>query len=86
MSESVQHEEKDTTYCFHCDLPNPHGVEVSAVIDGVTRDFCCHGCKSVCEAIYAAGLEGFYKRTPEEGGLAPPPKIPEQLALYDIDE
>lgn len=50
------------------------------------REFCCHGCKSVCEAIYAAGLEGFYKRTPEDGNMAPPPEITEQLALYDIDE
>ncbi len=85
MSESVRHEE-DISHCFHCDLPNPPGVEVSAVIDGAPRYFCCHGCKSVCEAIYAAGLEGFYKRTPEDGSMAPPPKIPEQLALYDIDE
>ncbi len=86
MSESPQDNENNTSYCFHCHLPNPSGTEVSADIEGVRREFCCHGCKSVCEAIYAAGLEGFYRRTPEDGGLAPPPEIPEQLALYDIDE
>jgi P-type Cu2+ transporter len=87
MSESLQHKEKDHNHCFHCDLPNPPGLEVSADISGVSRNFCCHGCKSVCEAIYAAGLEGFYKRTPDEDGvLAPPPEIPKQLSLYDIDE
>ncbi len=86
MSESPQRNNKDPNHCFHCDLPNPPGVEVSAEIAGVSRNFCCHGCKSVCEAIYAAGLEGFYKRTPEDGSLAPPPEIPKQLSLYDIDE
>ncbi len=86
MSESLQHNENNASYCFHCHLPNPPGLEVRADIEGVPREFCCHGCKSVCEAIYAAGLEGFYKRTPEDSGMAPPPEIPEQLALYDIDE
>ncbi len=86
MSDVFQDNENDTSHCFHCSLPNPPGVEVCADIEGVRREFCCHGCKSVCEAIYAAGLEGFYKRTPEDGGMAPPPEIPEQLALYDIDE
>ncbi len=86
MSELLQDNEDNPNLCFHCHLPNPPGVEVSADVEGVHREFCCHGCKSVCEAIYAAGLEGFYKRTPEEGGMAPPPEIPEQLALYDIDE
>lgn len=86
MSESLQNNENDNSHCFHCQLPNPTGVEVSADIEGVQREFCCHGCKSVCEAIYAAGLEGFYKRTPEDGSMAPPPDIPDQLALYDIDE
>ncbi|MCP4993806.1 MAG: heavy metal translocating P-type ATPase, partial [Gammaproteobacteria bacterium] len=48
--------------------------------------FCCTGCKSVCEAIYAAGLEGFYQRTLEGEQLAPPPELPKELALYDMDE
>lgn len=50
------------------------------------RSFCCNGCKSVCEAIHAAGLEGFYQRTPEGEVLGPPPEPPKELALYDIDE
>jgi Cu2+-exporting ATPase len=49
------------------------------------RSFCCNGCKSVCEAIHAAGLEGFYQRTPEGEVLGPPPEPPKELALYDID-
>jgi Cu2+-exporting ATPase len=59
---------------------------VTAEIEGEPRDFCCTGCKSVCEAIYAAGLEGFYRRTPEGLLLAPPPELPKELALYDLDE
>ncbi|MEN8214061.1 MAG: heavy metal translocating P-type ATPase [Pseudomonadota bacterium] len=72
--------------CFHCALPIPAGERVTAEIDGSAHDFCCHGCKAVCETIYATGLEGFYKRTPDGTQLAPPPPPPKDLALYDMDE
>ncbi|MET0088479.1 MAG: heavy metal translocating P-type ATPase [Candidatus Thiodiazotropha sp.] len=72
--------------CFHCNLPIPPDDEVLAPIDGEEQHFCCLGCKAVCEAIYAAGLEGFYDRTPEGLDLAPPPEIPKELALYDLDD
>ncbi|NBC50055.1 MAG: heavy metal translocating P-type ATPase [Gammaproteobacteria bacterium] len=72
--------------CFHCGLPLD-GVDVlSAEIDGSDRSFCCGGCRAVCEAIYAAGLEGFYRRTPEGEVLGPPPEPPKQLGVYDLDE
>ena len=86
MSNVPEQVQADPMCCFHCDLPNPSGSKVTAVIAGVTRNFCCHGCKSVCEAIHASGLEGFYKRTPDGAVLGPPPEIPKQLGLYDIDE
>ncbi|MCP3672516.1 MAG: heavy metal translocating P-type ATPase [Gammaproteobacteria bacterium] len=86
MSNSPGQTKTDPKHCFHCDLPNPPGSEVKAEINGVVREFCCIGCKSVCEVIHAAGLDGFYKRTPEDGVLAPPPEIPKELSLYDIDE
>jgi P-type Cu2+ transporter len=72
--------------CFHCSLPIPPHDDVVAEIQGVPEHFCCTGCKSVCQAIYDAGLEGFYQRTPEGTCLAPPPEIPKELALYDLDE
>lgn len=72
--------------CFHCGLPADRSEPVSASIAGTERSFCCTGCKSVCEAIYAAGLEGFYRRTPQGEVLGPPPELPKQLALYDLDE
>lgn len=72
--------------CFHCSLPVPTSEEVVAEIEDEPRKFCCTGCKSVCEAIYAAGLEGFYQRTFDGTPLAPPPELPKELALYDLDE
>ena len=72
--------------CFHCGLEVAPAAEVRAPIRDKPRVFCCTGCKSVCEAIHAAGLEGFYQRTPEGELLCPPPEPPKDLALYDIDE
>ncbi len=48
--------------------------------------FCCYSCKTVCETIYGAGMEGFYKRTPDNETLQPPPEIDSQLEVYDLDE
>ncbi|RLW68807.1 MAG: copper-translocating P-type ATPase [gamma proteobacterium symbiont of Stewartia floridana] len=72
--------------CFHCQLPIPSEDKVIGTIDGEEQHFCCLGCKAVCEAIYDAGLEGFYQRTPDGTSLAPPPDIPTELALYDLDD
>ena len=71
--------------CFHCGLPLTPDLEVSAVIRGQGRAFCCIGCRSVCEAIYAAGLEGFYRRTTTGEPLGPPPELPKDLQLFDLD-
>ncbi|MEW7980277.1 MAG: cadmium-translocating P-type ATPase [gamma proteobacterium symbiont of Phacoides pectinatus] len=72
--------------CYHCSLPVDPAEEIHAEIEGESRRFCCIGCRSVCEAIHAAGLQGFYQRTPEGAPLAPPPELPRELALYDLDE
>ncbi len=71
--------------CFHCGLPFSSDTAVLAQIRGQKRRFCCTGCRSVCEAIHTAGLEGFYRRTPEGEPLGPPPELPKDLALYDLD-
>ncbi len=71
--------------CFHCGLPLPPGAEVCAVIRGDQRAFCCTGCRAVCEAIHAAGLDGFYRRTQEGEPLGPPPELPKNLSFYDLD-
>ena len=72
--------------CFHCGLTVPQQQTISAQIDGARREFCCIGCKSVCAAIYEAGLQGFYQRTPQGMLLAPPPTPPGDLTLYDLDD
>ena len=72
--------------CFHCSLPISPDEAVTAEIDHELHQFCCIGCRTVCQAIYGAGLEGFYRRTPEGTCLAPPPEIPKELSLYDLDE
>jgi len=78
--------ESVTGHCFHCGLPNPTYQKFEKTISGKLRQFCCPACEMVCSAIYDAGLEGFYDRTPENIKLAPPPDAPKDLALYDLDE
>jgi Cu2+-exporting ATPase len=70
--------------CWHCGLPAEAGI--SAAIEGRVRHFCCAGCRCVCEAIHAAGLQGFYRRTPAGQLLGPPPEPPRDLKLYDLPE
>ncbi|MDZ4201290.1 MAG: heavy metal translocating P-type ATPase [Gallionella sp.] len=72
--------------CFHCGQPISSAADFSLVLDGADRRFCCFGCKSVCGAIYEAGLQGYYQRTPEGALLAPPPEPPKDVEIYDFDE
>lgn len=72
--------------CFHCGQAIPSDAEYHQVLEGAQRDFCCFACKSVCEAIYDAGLQGYYQRTPQGILLAPPPTPPKDVEMYDLDE
>ncbi len=72
--------------CFHCGLPIPAGFNYHAHHEGAEQNFCCLGCQSVCSAIYEAGLQSYYQRTPEGQLLAPPPEPPKDIEIYDIDE
>lgn len=72
--------------CFHCGLPITDDAHYQKQLDGKLRDFCCFACQSVCEAIYDAGLQGYYLRTPEGVLLAPPPVPPRDIEMYDLDE
>ncbi len=83
---SEQHPTTSQDGCFHCGLPLPETGLFEAEIEGHARRFCCLGCRSVCKAIYDAGLDGFYHRTPEGTLLAPPPELPGNLEFYDLDE
>ncbi len=75
-----------STVCYHCGLAVPATAPVTAELGGQLRAFCCHGCRSVCETIFAAGLQSFYQKTPTGEFLAPPPEIPAELEAYDLDE
>ncbi len=72
--------------CFHCGLPIPADAHFHARLDQHERDFCCFGCQSVSKAIYEAGLQGYYQRTPEGVLLGPPPAPPKDIEIYDFDE
>ncbi len=72
--------------CFHCGLPVAAGADYRAQLDDAERRFCCFGCQSVCSAIYEAGLQGYYRRTPENAPLGPPPEPPKDIEIYDFDE
>lgn len=75
-----------STVCYHCGLAVPAAAPVTVELGGQLRQFCCHGCRSVCETIFAAGLQSFYQKTPTGESLAPPPEIPAELEAYDLDE
>ncbi|MEO8343481.1 MAG: heavy metal translocating P-type ATPase [Gallionella sp.] len=72
--------------CFHCGLVIAPDDYYYSELAGAARQFCCLGCKSVCEAIFAAGLQGYYQRTPEGVLLAPPPAPPRDMEMYDLEE
>jgi len=72
--------------CFHCGLAIPSDATFHKQLDGQLRHFCCHGCQAVCEAIYLAGLQGYYQRTPQGTLLAPPPLPPKDVEMYDLEE
>jgi len=76
----------DSVGCFHCGLPIAGDADFHCKLDEQTRDFCCFACQSVCEAIYEAGMQGYYQRTPQGALLAPPPTPPRDMEMYDLAE
>ena len=67
-------------------MPIAPEADHRARLDGAERQFCCLGCQSVCGAIFEAGLQGYYQRTPEGALLGPPPEPPKDIEIYDFDE
>ncbi len=72
--------------CDHCHLPLPPEEAITSIINDKKMYFCCYGCKTVCESIYGAGMDGFYRRTIEGDTLQPPPEIDSDLEIYDLDD
>ncbi|AFJ01626.1 Heavy metal translocating P-type ATPase [Methylophaga frappieri] len=69
--------------CYHCASPVSDSEAIFAEIDGEQQMFCCHGCKSVCQTIFSAGLQGFYQKTTPDETLAPPPTQHTEFEAYD---
>ncbi|MDX1795808.1 MAG: heavy metal translocating P-type ATPase metal-binding domain-containing protein, partial [Hydrogenovibrio sp.] len=72
--------------CYHCGQQIEAGELVLQPIKGMERQFCCHGCAGVCDAIHEAGMESFYKRTIEGELLSPPPPPSKDATFFDYDE
>jgi len=72
--------------CYHCGLPVEDKGVFTAHLAGQQRAFCCHGCQTVCETIYASGLQGFYSQSTRNEILAPPPEVAAELTAYDQDD
>ncbi len=75
-----------TDSCFHCSLPIPAAIKISADLDGTVRWFCCNGCASVCRTIFESGLQGFYQRAGDDSTLRPPPEPQKDPEIYDLNE
>ena len=76
--------------CFHCGLPVPAGPTPAVLeVEGVERQFCCHGCQAVCKAIVDAGLSDYYHHRSGSAAPADQQVIPEflsRVSLYDRPE
>ena len=78
----------DTRHCFHCGLPVPAGLDLTARIDGEDRPMCCHGCKAVAELIGASGFDAYYRfrELPPGEAPAPPPGDDDHWRGFDDPE
>ena len=74
--------------CFHCGLPVPVDLDLTARIDGADQPMCCHGCQAVAEAIVAAGHENFYRVRTEVSptGKELLPEFLRDTEIYDVPE
>lgn len=51
----------ETRSCFHCGLPVDLESPPTRYVSGKNREFCCHACKAVCDAIVKSGNEKYYE-------------------------
>lgn len=75
--------------CFHCGLPIVNTPPPFLEVFGKKREFCCHGCKAVCEAIIESGNEDYYRH--REGAAASfsgkeLPQLLDNLKIYDNEK
>ena len=46
--------------CYHCHSALPKTHRYTLTLDGTQRFFCCPGCQTIAQIIYAQGLDAFY--------------------------
>lgn len=46
--------------CYHCHSALPKTHRYTLTLDGTQRLFCCLGCQTIAQIIYAQGLDAFY--------------------------
>lgn len=71
--------------CFHCGLPIPKGLRLSAQVLGEARPMCCVGCCAVAEMFEAQGLSDWYLRREGSTGFQAVglPEIEERVAYLE---
>jgi Cu2+-exporting ATPase len=77
-----------TTDCFHCGLPVPRGLDLTATINGHEEPMCCYGCQAVARAIVDSGNVNFYRHrtAPSPTGQQLLPDFIRQTQVYDHPE
>ncbi len=48
--------------CDHCLQETSKAAAITALIEGETRYFCCHGCLGVYELVHSNSLDAFYRK------------------------
>jgi Cu2+-exporting ATPase len=75
----------DAASCFHCGLPIPKGLKISAQVLGEARPMCCIGCCAVAEMFEDQGLSDWYLRREGSTGFqaAILPDVRERVAYLE---
>ncbi len=74
------------SHCFHCGLPIVENIPPSLEVQGKQQQFCCQGCKAVCEAIVESGNADFYQYRDNKNKTVNTQDLPallSKLKLYD---
>ena len=74
--------------CFHCNLPVPRGLDLTAAINGHEEPMCCYGCQAGAQAIVDSGNVDFYRHrtAPSPTGQQLLPDFIRQTQVYDHPE
>lgn len=75
--------------CFHCNLPIIEKQPPTLEVQEQQHEFCCHGCKAVCEVIVSSGYSDYYQDREGSAKTFNSNELPElldKLKLYDNEK